>query len=127
MSQSRYLCQAFVVDTIYHSAAYKHVPLVEFNQSQGVFNNTIGTMRLAQAAIDSNVETFVLISTDKAVRPTNTMGTSKRIAEMILQALSKINKETKKITTTNGMVKGNYMRDPKRELPLHIPSVSLCT
>jgi len=76
------------VQTIYHAAAYKHVPLVESNQSQGVLNNSIGTMFAAEAAIDANVETFVLISTDKAVRPTNTMGASKRVAELILQALA---------------------------------------
>jgi len=79
----------FSVQTIYHAAAYKHVPLVEFNQSEGILNNTIGTMNIAEAAIANNVETFVLISTDKAVRPTNLMGASKRIAELILQAFAK--------------------------------------
>jgi FlaA1/EpsC-like NDP-sugar epimerase len=78
----------FQVQTIYHAAAYKHVPLVEFNQSEGVLNNTIGTLVAAEEAIKANVETFVLISTDKAVRPTNTMGAAKRIAELVLQALS---------------------------------------
>jgi FlaA1/EpsC-like NDP-sugar epimerase len=78
----------FGVQTIYHAAAYKHVPMVEFNNSEGVTNNVFGTLSCAQVAIDENVETFVLISTDKAVRPTNTMGTTKRFAEMILQALS---------------------------------------
>jgi len=76
------------VETIYHAAAYKHVPLVEYNQAEGILNNSIGTMLAAKAANDSNVETFVLISTDKAVRPTNTMGVSKRIAELILQAFA---------------------------------------
>ena len=76
------------VQTIYHAAAYKHVPLVEYNSSQGFFNNAIGTKLLAEAAITSNVETFVLISTDKAVRPTNFMGASKRASEMVLQALA---------------------------------------
>jgi FlaA1/EpsC-like NDP-sugar epimerase len=76
------------VQTIYHAAAYKHVPMVEFNNTEGVTNNVFGTLSCAQVAIDENVETFVLISTDKAVRPTNTMGTTKRFAEMILQALS---------------------------------------
>ena len=78
----------FGVQTIYHAAAYKHVPMVEFNNTEGVTNNVFGTLSCAQVAIDENVETFVLISTDKAVRPTNTMGTTKRFAEMILQALS---------------------------------------
>ncbi len=78
----------FSVDTIYHSAAYKHVPMVEFNTTEGVDNNIFGTLNCAQAAIDTSVETFVLISTDKAVRPTNTMGATKRCAELVLQALS---------------------------------------
>ena len=74
--------------TVYHAAAYKHVPLVEHNPSAGIKNNVFGTWCTAQAAIDAEVENFVLISTDKAVRPTNIMGASKRLAEMVLQALS---------------------------------------
>ena len=88
------ICQYFEVSTIYHAAAYKHVPLVEYNQSQGVLNNTIGTLLLAEAAIESKVDTFVLISTDKAVRPTNIMGASKRSAELILQAFSDLSHKT---------------------------------
>jgi FlaA1/EpsC-like NDP-sugar epimerase len=82
------VCQAFKIQTIYHAAAYKHVPLVEQNPGQAISNNIFGTLALAQAAIATQVETFVLISTDKAVRPTNTMGATKRFAELILQALS---------------------------------------
>ncbi len=78
----------FGVETIYHAAAYKHVPMVEFNNTEGVSNNVFGTLSCAQVAIDTGVETFVLISTDKAVRPTNTMGATKRTAELVLQALS---------------------------------------
>lgn len=75
-------------DTVYHAAAYKHVPLVEHNPAEGIKNNVLGTLRTAQAAADNGVADFVLISTDKAVRPTNIMGASKRLAEMVLQALA---------------------------------------
>lgn len=77
------------VETIYHAAAYKHVPMVEHNVAEGVLNNVFGTMNTAQAAVQAGVANFVLISTDKAVRPTNVMGSTKRMAEMILQALSR--------------------------------------
>jgi FlaA1/EpsC-like NDP-sugar epimerase len=74
-------------DTVYHAAAYKHVPLVEHNVAEGVKNNVIGTLTTVQVAIEKGVSDFVLISTDKAVRPTNMMGASKRLAELCLQAL----------------------------------------
>ncbi|MDC0888661.1 polysaccharide biosynthesis protein, partial [Candidatus Thioglobus sp.] len=104
----------FDVDTIYHAAAYKHVPMVEFNNTEGVANNIFGTLNCAQAAIDASVETFVLISTDKAVRPTNTMGATKRSAELVLQALS-----AKQSGTKFSMVRfGNVLGSSGSVIPL---------
>ncbi|SHH94485.1 polysaccharide biosynthesis protein [Pollutimonas bauzanensis] len=76
------------VSTVYHAAAYKHVPMVERNIAEGIVNNTFGTLYAAQAALRAGVKNFVLISTDKAVRPTNIMGSTKRLAELVLQALA---------------------------------------
>ncbi len=83
----RRVIDRYQVDTIYHAAAYKHVPMVEHNPSMGVLNNILGTYAIARAACLSSVQNFVLISTDKAVRPTNIMGATKRVAELVIQAM----------------------------------------
>jgi FlaA1/EpsC-like NDP-sugar epimerase len=89
--------------TVYHAAAYKHVPLVEHNPAEGVRNNVWGTKVCAEAAVRNGVQNFVLISTDKAVRPTNIMGATKRLAEMVLQALNetKPSADSRTLTTNN--------------------------
>jgi FlaA1/EpsC-like NDP-sugar epimerase len=97
----------FRVNTIYHAAAYKHVPMVELNNTEGVYNNIFGTLCAAQVAIDTGVETFVLISTDKAVRPTNTMGATKRTAELVLQSLNAKQSDTKFTMVRFGNVLGS--------------------
>jgi FlaA1/EpsC-like NDP-sugar epimerase len=94
-------------DTVYHAAAYKHVPLVEHNPAEGIKNNVLGTLRTAQTAAENGVSDFVLISTDKAVRPTNIMGASKRLAEMALQALAATTTGTKFSMVRFGNVLGS--------------------
>ena len=108
------LFKHFEVDTVYHAAAYKHVPMVEFNNTEGVYNNIFGTLNCTMAAVDSGVKNFVLISTDKAVRPTNTMGATKRVAELILQAFS-----VRQNRTTFSMVRfGNVLGSSGSVIPL---------
>ncbi|CAM3386112.1 polysaccharide biosynthesis protein [Xenorhabdus nematophila] len=97
----------FHINTIYHAAAYKHVPLVELNTIEGIQNNIFGTLAIAQAALNQKVDKFVLISTDKAVRPTNIMGATKRFAELILQALARQNKHTQFSMVRFGNVLGS--------------------
>ncbi len=94
-------------DTVYHAAAYKHVPLVEHNPAEGIKNNVFGTIRTALIAADNGVSNFVLISTDKAVRPTNIMGASKRLAELALQAIASIKSNTKFSMVRFGNVLGS--------------------
>ena len=115
------LCKQFQVQTIYHAAAYKHVPLVERNAVVGAANNVLGTRNCALAAINSKVETFVLISTDKAVRPANVMGATKRLAELILQDLSTRND----IDTRFTMVRfGNVLDSSGSVVPLFREQIS---
>ena len=94
-------------DTVYHAAAYKHVPLVEHNPAEGIKNNVLGTLLSAKAAAENGVSDFVLISTDKAVRPTNIMGASKRLAEMVLQGIASTNPSTKFSMVRFGNVLGS--------------------
>ena len=99
--------RTFKVHTVYHAAAYKHVPLVEYNIAEGVVNNVFGTWYAAEAARKVGVETFVLVSTDKAVRPTNIMGASKRLAEMVLQGLAQEETQTRFCMVRFGNVLGS--------------------
>jgi len=101
------LMRQFQVNTVYHAAAYKHVPLVEHNIIEGVRNNVFGTWFAAEAAIAAGADNFVLISTDKAVRPTNIMGASKRLAELVLQALAKRQQSTRFSMVRFGNVLGS--------------------
>lgn len=108
------LMTAHGIETVYHAAAYKHVPLVEDNIVEGVRNNVFGTLACAEAAIRTGVKNFTLISTDKAVRPTNVMGATKRMAELVLQALA-----DKQNTTTFTMVRfGNVLGSSGSVVPL---------
>jgi len=97
----------YKVNVIFHAAAYKHVPMVEHNISEGVMNNVFGTLNCAKAATNAKVDTFVLISSDKAVRPTNIMGATKRVAEIILQNFSNENTPTKFCMVRFGNVLGS--------------------
>ena len=113
-------------NTVYHAAAYKHVPLVEHNPAEGIRNNVWGTRVCAEAAARHGVQNFVLISTDKAVRPTNIMGATKRLAEMVLQALAELNpavtaetERTPKLRTCFSMVRfGNVLGSSGSVVPL---------
>ena len=106
--------EVFEIDTVYHAAAYKHVPIVEHNLFEGIHNNVFGTLHTARAAIAAGVERFVLISTDKAVNPTNVMGATKRLSEQVLQAY---NSRTK--TTRFCMVRfGNVLESSGSVVPL---------
>ena len=108
------LCNQYDVQTIYHAAAYKHVPIVESNEYEGVINNFVGTFNTLQGAVSAGVETFVAISTDKAVRPTNVMGATKRMAELACQAMA-----ADQSTTTISMVRfGNVLGSSGSVVPL---------
>ncbi len=109
---------SFHVQTVYHAAAYKHVPLVEFNMVEGVRNNVFGTWHTAEAALKANVELFVLISTDKAVRPTNVMGTTKRLAELVLQGLAERTKAAQGNTRFCMVRFGNVLGSSGSVVPL---------
>jgi FlaA1/EpsC-like NDP-sugar epimerase len=117
----REICETYRPDSVYHAAAYKHVPMVEANPAEGIFNNVFGTLNMAEAALASGAARFVLISTDKAVRPTNVMGASKRMAELVLQALAArtIEQAGEKLATCFSMVRfGNVLGSSGSVVPL---------
>jgi FlaA1/EpsC-like NDP-sugar epimerase len=101
------ILRTFSIETVYHAAAYKHVPLVEHNPIEGICNNVFGTLSVAKAAISAGVKCFVLVSTDKAVRPTNVMGATKRLAELILQAFAREQSNTRFSMVRFGNVLGS--------------------
>jgi FlaA1/EpsC-like NDP-sugar epimerase len=110
------ICSAYRPHVVYHAAAYKHVPLVESNPAEGIFNNVFGTLNMALAARDSGASHFVLVSTDKAVRPTNVMGATKRMAELVLQSLAH---QSGHAATTFCMVRfGNVLGSSGSVVPL---------
>ena len=110
------ICETYRPATVYHAAAYKHVPLVESNPAEGIVNNVFGTLNIARAAMASGVGQFILVSTDKAVRPTNVMGASKRMAELVLQALAGQGENAR---TCFGMVRfGNVLGSSGSVVPL---------
>jgi FlaA1/EpsC-like NDP-sugar epimerase len=116
----------YPVDTVYHAAAYKHVPLVECNPFEGLQNNVMGTLNLANISQKHGVPHFVLISTDKAVRPTNVMGASKRFAELILQALADANAKGGEGATCFSMVRfGNVLGSSGSVVPLFREQIKL--
>ena len=114
-----WVCRKFGVQTIYHAAAYKHVPLIETNPSEAIHNNIFGTLRTAQAALATGVDTFVLISTDKAVRPTSVMGATKRFAELTIQGLDQVVESSQTAHTKFCMVRfGNVLASSGSVVPL---------
>jgi len=122
LTSLKFLFKKYAINCVYHAAAYKHVPLVEDinNITKATENNVIGTFNLAQASIENNVESFVMISTDKAVRPSNIMGASKRMAEMIVQSLNEQNSITKL-----SMVRfGNVINSSGSVIPLFLDQIS---
>jgi FlaA1/EpsC-like NDP-sugar epimerase len=113
-NRMREVLEAYSVDTVYHAAAYKHVPLVEHNMIEGVHNNVFGTLHTAEAAIAAGVKSFILVSTDKAVMPTNVMGATKRFSELVLQGLNQ-----RGSATTFSMVRfGNVLESSGSVVPL---------
>jgi FlaA1/EpsC-like NDP-sugar epimerase len=118
--------QEYGIHTVYHAAAYKHVPIVEDNPVAGIKNNVFGTLAAAEAALSAHIETFVLISTDKAVRPSNTMGASKRVAELLVQAIQDDARNQGRIKTRFETVRfGNVLESSGSVVPLFRQQIAL--
>ncbi len=111
-------------DTVFHAAAYKHVPLVEQNPAEGIRNNVFGTLICAQVSVECGVSNFILVSTDKAVRPTNVMGASKRIAELVLQALAEVSAKGDHSTNFSMVRFGNVLGSSGSVAPLFTAQIA---
>lgn len=118
------LLKRYQVDTIYHAAAHKHVPLIETNLFEGVRNNVLGTLTLAQAAYNSDVKTFVLISTDKAVRPTSIMGATKRFSELVVQNLAQMSQKKGRAQVFCAVRFGNVLGSSGSVVPIFKEQIS---
>ena len=123
----KHLLHDHKINTVYHAAAYKHVPLVEENPLEGLLNNALGTLSLVEKCVEAKVDSFVLISTDKAVRPTNVMGASKRIAEMIVQDAARRFPENKmgivrfgNVLDSSGSVVPLFREQIKKRMPITV-------
>jgi FlaA1/EpsC-like NDP-sugar epimerase len=124
-SHLQHVMEKFKIETLYHAAAYKHVPIVEHNMATGLKNNIFGTLNAAEAAVAAGVTNFVLVSTDKAVRPTNVMGASKRMSELVIQAISAREKAKDNPMRLSMVRFGNVLGSSGSVIPLFIKQIRM--